>query len=256
MIWLLRGCIVVKSIAEQASSEEVYKRLEKSLSPNWREYVVLVADKLDGEEHPFAVLVAIILSQNTSDKNSIKAYYRLRESIGVSPEAILEAPLEKLVEAIRPAGLPNQKARSLKEAARRIIEAGGEHILLEMPWKELRKFLLSIPGVGEKTADVFLSVKRRAPVFAVDTHAMRIAKRWGLVPPSAGYQEVSEALLRFFGPERSEEAHRLIIALGRRYCRARNPLCNECPLRDICPKIGVRETSQRRKVMQRPSSRD
>ena len=244
----------MKSIAEKASGKEVYKRLEESINPDWREYVVLVADKLDGDKHPFAILAAIILSQNTSDKNSIKAYYRLREIIGVSPEAILEAPLDKLVEAIRPAGLPNQKARSLKEAAKRILEAGGEHILLEMPWEKLREFLLSIPGVGEKTADVFLSVKRRAPVFAVDTHAMRIAKRWGLVPPNAGYREVSRALLEFFGPEKSEEAHRLIIALGRKYCRARNPLCSECPLRDICPKIGVKEAEQKSPAMPRQLS--
>jgi len=229
------------SIADRASGKEVYRRLSSALKPDWREYVVLVADKLDGDKHPFAVLAAIILSQNTSDKNSIKAYYRLREEIGVSPEAILSAPLEKLVEAIRPAGLPNQKARSLKEAAKKILEAGGERILLEMPWEKLREFLLTIPGVGEKTVDVFLSVKRRAPVFAVDTHALRIAKRWGLVPQKAGYKEASKALLEFFGPEISEEAHRLIIALGRRYCKARRPLCNECPLRDICPRIGVEQ---------------
>ncbi|BEP16666.1 endonuclease III [Pyrofollis japonicus] len=225
----------MKSIAEKASGEEVYKRLSRSLKPDWRDYVALVAERLDGDKHPFAVLAAIILSQNTSDKNSIRAYMRLREEIGVSPEDILRAPLERLKEVIRPAGLVNNKAMALKEAARRIIEAGGEKILLEMPWRQLREFLLSIPGVGEKTADVFLQLVRRAPVFAVDTHAARIAKRWGLVHEKAGYKEISKALLEFFGPERSEEAHRLLIALGRTYCRARNPRCEECPLRDICP---------------------
>jgi endonuclease-3 len=82
-------------------------------------------------------------------------------------------------------------------------------------------------------------------VFAVDTHAMRIAKRWGLVGEKAGYDEVSKALLEFFGPEKAEEAHRLIIALGRRYCTARNPRCSECPLRDICPY--PRRTTRERK---------
>ncbi len=222
------------SIAGRATGEEVYRRLAAALKPRWDEYVVLVADREDG--NPFAVLAAIILSQNTSDKNSIRAYLRLKERLGkVTPQAVLSIPEEELIELIRPAGLPRQKARALREAARRILEAGGERVLEGLPPGELRRLLLSIPGVGKKTADVFLSFYRKAPVFAVDTHALRIAKRWGLVGPKAGYDEASRALLEFFGPERAEEAHRLIIALGRRYCTARNPRCSECPLRDICP---------------------
>jgi len=223
------------SIAGWANGETVYKILSRSLKVDWRDYVVLVADRLDG--NPYAVLAAIILSQNTSDRNSIRAYHELRRLLGgrVTPEAVLAVHEEKLIEAIRPAGLARQKASTLREAAKRIIEAGGEKILLEKPPEELRSFLLLIPGVGKKTADVFLSFKRRAPVFAVDTHALRVAKRWRLVGSQAGYDEASRALLEFFGPERSEEAHRLIIALGRQYCRARNPRCSECPLHGICP---------------------
>ncbi|ABM80138.1 endonuclease III domain-containing protein [Hyperthermus butylicus] len=227
----MAGC----SIANYASGCEVFERLQRSLRVDWRDYVALVAFEYDAREHPFAVLAGIILSQNTSDRNSIRAYLQLREMVGVSPEAVLSAPEDRLIEAIRPAGLARQKARALREAARRILEAGGEKVLLEMPWRELREFLLSIPGVGKKTADVFLQLVRKAPVFAVDTHAARIAKRWGLVGEKAGYDETSRALLEFFGPERSENAHRLLIALGRTYCRARNPRCDVCPLRDICP---------------------
>lgn len=235
------------SIAERASGREVYERLRSSLQPRSDEYVVLVAAERDG--NPYAVLAAIILSQNTSDKNSIRAYLRLRERLGgVTPEKVLSIPEEELVELIRPAGLPRGKARALREAARRLLERGGERYLAEAPPEELRRFLLSIPGVGKKTADVFLSFYRKAPVFAVDTHALRIAKRWGLVGEKAGYDEASRALLEFFGPELAEEAHRLIIALGRRYCRARSPRCRECPLRDICPyaeKLAAREQSDR-----------
>jgi len=225
---------VPAGIAARAGGEEVYRRLAAALKPRWDEYVVLVADREDG--NPFAVLAAIILSQNTSDKNSIRAYLRLKERLGrVTPQAVLSITEEELVELIRPAGLPRQKARAIREAARRILEAGGERVLEELPPGELRRFLLSIPGVGKKTADVFLSFYRKAPVFAVDTHAFRIAKRWGLVGPKAGYDDASRVLLEFFGPEKAEEAHRLIIALGRRYCTARSPRCSECPLRDICP---------------------
>ena len=225
--------MAARSIAERMSGDEVFEALRRSLRVDWRDYVALVAYNLDRD--PFAVLAAIILSQNTSDKNSIKAYHRLREEVGVTPEAILSVDEERLVEVIRVAGLPRQKARALKALARLVAERGGsEWLLREDPWR-LREELLRLPGVGPKTVDVFLSIYKRAPVFAVDTHAARIAKRWGLVGEKAGYEEVSRALLEFFGAERAEEAHRLLIALGRTYCRARNPRCWECPLREACP---------------------
>jgi len=224
----------MRSIAERASGEEVFERLRRSLRPDWRDYVVLVADRLDG--NPFAVLAAIILSQNTSDKNSIRAYMRLRSEIGVRPDDILEADEGKLEDAIRPAGLPRQKARALREAARVVLESGGEEWLASAPPEEIRERLIAVPGIGPKTIDVFLSFYRKyTGVFAVDTHAARIARRWGLVGEKAGYRQISRALLEFFGGERAEEAHRLLIALGRTFCRAKNPRCRECPLRDVCP---------------------
>jgi endonuclease-3 len=224
----------LESIAVKASGREVLERLRRALRVDWRDYVALVAERLD--KSPFAVLVAVILSQNTNDKNSIKAYMELRRRVGVKVEDVLRAGEEEIVEAIRVAGLPRQKARAIKELALKVAEWGGEEYLLSEDPRVLRDKLLSIKGVGPKTVDVFLSLVRRAPgVFAVDTHAARIARRWGLVGPKASYDEVSRALYQFFGEGVSEEAHRLLIALGRRYCRARNPLCGECPVRDLCP---------------------
>lgn len=215
------------------SGEEVYRILSGTLHVRPEDYVVLVAIEKYGS--PFLLLVSIILSQNTNDKNAIVALEEYVARIGPRPEDAVEAGVERVAEAIRKAGLQEQKARAIVELARRLIEAGGERVLDEMdPWK-LREWLLEIPGVGPKTVDVFLAVYRRVPVFAVDTHARRIAERWGLVRRGAGYEEVSRALLDFFGPERAEEAHRLLIALGRTYCRARNPRCEECPLRSACP---------------------
>ncbi|MCE4612033.1 MAG: endonuclease III [Desulfurococcales archaeon] len=222
------------SIAERASGDLVLERLRSALRVDWKEYVALVAERTDGR--PFAVLAAIVLSQNTNDKNSIRAYERLRAMVGLKPEDVVNADFHLLEDAIRPAGLSRQKARTLKELAMKVIEWGGEEYLLREDPNVLREKLLSVPGVGPKTADVFLSLVRKAPgVFAVDTHAARIARRWGLVRDKAGYEETSRALLQFFGEGRSEEAHRLLIALGRTYCRARNPLCSECPVKDLCP---------------------
>ena len=222
------------SIAEAATGDEVFERLSASLEYGYEDYVVLVAlDRFHGR--PFPVLVGVVLSQNTNDKNSIKALIELAAKIGVDPDSLARAELGEIARAIRVAGLASQKARALKELAKLVASRGGEDYLLrEDPWR-LREELKRVKGVGDKTVDVFLSLVRRAPVFAVDTHAARIAKRWRLVGPKAGYSEISRALLEFFGPGRSEEAHRLLIALGRRYCRARNPLCGECPVRDLCP---------------------
>lgn len=218
----------------RASGSEVLRILRARLKPDWRDYVALVSERLDG--NPFAILVSIILSQNTSDKNSIQAYREFRRAIGTRPEDVLNSSLEDIERAIRKAGLARQKARSIKELAKAITEWGGESVLLEKPPEEVRNMLLSIPGVGPKTADVFLSLVRRAEgIFAVDTHAARIARRWGLAREKAKYDEVSKALYEFFGPGVSEEAHRLLIALGREYCTARNPRCAECPLKSVCP---------------------
>jgi len=194
------------------------------------QFVVSVAE----DEGPFAVLVGIILSQNTNDKNAIEALRRLRERIGLTPEAIAKANVEVLEEAIRPAGLYKQKAHTIIALARELLARGGESYLVEAPVEELRDFLSSIRGIGPKTIDVFLASVRGVPVFAVDTHAFRIAKRWGLVR-TRNYREASEALLRFFGPENALEAHRLLIAFGRSYCKAKNPRCTECPLAAYCP---------------------
>jgi endonuclease-3 len=213
--------------------EKIFDILTRTLKYDWKEYVVLVAKNEDKD--PFSVLVATILSQNTNDKNSIKAYKRLKEEIGVDINSILKADINKLEECIKVAGMYRQKARTIKELAKRLADVGGSDFLLKEEPEKVRKFLLSVPGIGKKTADVFLSVCRKAPYFAVDTHAARIAKRWGLVDDKASYDEISRALLELFGEDRAEEAHRLLIALGRRYCKAKNPRCNVCPLRNICP---------------------
>lgn len=224
--------VYIESIADRISGEEVFRILSQNLSIDRSEYVALVAEDL--REGLFSVLVGIVLSQNTNDKNSIKALINLRNKIGLSIDKILGASIKDIGEAIRVAGLWRQKAETIKRLAEEINRLGGEEYLVREDPFVLREKLLEIKGVGEKTVDVFLSLVRKAPVFAVDTHAMRIAIRWGLAK-KRNYREVSQALLRYFGAERAEEAHRLLIALGRRYCKASNPRCAECPLRSYCP---------------------
>ena len=182
---------------------------------------------------PYGILVAVILSQNSNDKNTIRAYERLKEATSLDPERVLSLG-EGLKEIIRPAGMVSQKSQAIIGLSRLVLERGVEFLERGDP-DEVRRALTSIRGIGQKTVDVFLSLYRKVPVFAVDTHARRVATRWGLVRRGASYEEVSRALLEFFGPDVADEAHRLVIAFGRRYCRARNPRCDECPLSQYCP---------------------
>jgi len=221
------------SIADRVSGSQLLELLKSALNPKPSEYVALVAHDFD--KSPFAVLVATVLSQNTNDKNSIAAYLKLRSKVGASLKAVLEASEEGLAEAIRVSGLARRKAKTIKSLAKKVAELGGEEALLTMDARKLREELLSVSGVGPKTVDVFLSLYRREPFFAVDTHAARIAARWGLVAERASYDEISKKLLELFGGEYAEEAHRLLIALGRKYCKARKPLCSECPVAKYCP---------------------
>jgi endonuclease-3 len=224
-------------IADVISGGEVFRILSEAFRVDVGEYVVLVAHSLG--EGAFPVLVSVILSQNTNDRNSIKAFLTLRERVGVRLEDILGASVDDIANAIRVAGLWRQKAETIKRVAEHVARLGGEDFLLREDPFRVREELLKVKGVGFKTVDVFLSVVRRAPVFAVDTHAMRIALRWGLAR-RRDYMEVSRALLDYFGAERAEEAHRLLIALGRRVCKARSPRCWECPLASYCPSSSKR----------------
>ncbi len=225
------------SIADVISGGEVFRILSEAFRVDVGEYVVLVAHSFG--EGAFPVLVSVILSQNTNDRNSIKAFLTLRERVGVRLEDILRASVEDIANAIRVAGLWRQKAETIKRVAEHVARLGGEDFLLREDPFRVREELLKVRGVGFKTVDVFLSVVRRAPVFAVDTHAMRVALRWGLAR-RRDYMEVSRALLDYFGAERAEEAHRLLIALGRRVCKARSPRCWECPLASYCPSSSKR----------------
>ncbi len=223
----------VLSIKELASGRLVYSILASSIGYNPDDYAPLYAAKREGGL--FALLVAIILSQNTNDRNAIAAFEELRREAGVTVDSLAVKDPASIEKAIRRAGLYRQKARTIVEAARLFARLGGEEYLQRADSSELRELLSSIKGIGRKTVDVFLAVTGKEKVFAVDTHAFRVARRWGLVQPGSSYEETSRALLEFFGPENADEAHRLIIALGRKYCTARKPRCEICPLKHLCP---------------------
>ena len=201
---------------------------------------------------PVATLVSTILSQNTNDVNRDRAFERLRERFPTWDE-VRDAPLEELVEAVRPAGLAPTKAPRIQGALRRITEERGERreergetegrgergeiglgFLDEMGLGEARGWLLSIPGVGPKTAAIVLLFALGKPAFPVDTHVHRVTRRLGLIPPKTSREKAHQLLEQLAPPEIYYSFHLNLIAHGRAVCHARNPECAHCILQNEC----------------------
>jgi endonuclease-3 len=151
-----------------------------------------------------------------------------------SLEAIAGASLDELREALRPFGLHGLRARMLRELAARILSLGGLRAFLKLGPREAREILLSVPGIGEKTADIILAALFGEDVFVVDTHILRIARRLELVSPGTSIYEARRLIEPLIPRGKRLRLHLALIKLGREICRPRKPRCNECPLREIC----------------------
>jgi endonuclease III len=191
--------------------------------------------KLRPHRAPIDELVLTVLSQNTNDRNRDVAYFRLRERFPTW-DAVAEAPVEEIEDAIRPGGLAPTKSVRIKQ----ILDAIGDDDLLwleQAPLDEARAYLCALPGVGRKTAACVLLFSFGRPDVPVDTHVYRVGGRLGLWRPKLPLVKAHDELARLVGDdgEFAYEAHVLLIRHGRRICIARAPRCAECPLRRICP---------------------
>jgi endonuclease-3 len=157
--------------------------------------------------------------------------------VGVTPMAISNASIAEIVEAIKPAGMYNMRSKTLKQVANRVIKLydGDLTPIVSKPYKEAREALMSLPGVGEKTADFVLLFNAGKPVIPVDRHIARIAQRLELVPRNAAYDKTRLILEETTQPENYLDTHIKLIQFGRDTCKAQNPKCGECILNDICP---------------------
>jgi endonuclease-3 len=216
-------------------------RRRSKLSERAEELVSRVLSKYERKwnpryDEPFKALVATILSQNTNAKNRAKAQQRLEDRVGITPEKLTDAPLEAIADAIRPAGMYNQRSRVLKKVSQEVRERFGGNLnqVILQQYPESREKLMSLPGVGPKTADVVLMFAAGKPIVPIDRHIFRISKRIGIVSKRASYEEVQETLERASPPEHREDVHVFLIRLGRDICRARKPRCRECFLEDLC----------------------
>ena len=192
------------------------------------------------QRDPFETLVTTVLSQNTADKNTTRAFEALSKRFEITPEALAKADLVEIEEAIKVSGLYKSKAKTIKQAAITILEKyhGKLNHLLSLPLEEARKALTQFPGVGPKTADVVLLFSASQPTIPVDTHVNRVTKRLGFASANSDYEAVRKSLQSLYGPSEYLAVHLLLIAHGRRYCKARKPLCDECPVNAYCPSKG------------------
>ena len=176
---------------------------------------------------PYRALVGCILSQRTKDANSTKAAEALF-SVADTPEGILNLDENRLRQLIRPSGFYNQKARHIIGASRQIVERFHG----ETP--RTRDELMSLPGVGEKTASIVLSYGFGEPAIAVDTHIHRVARRLGLARGEAKPEQVKLALEGDLPASDWSYADGAILQLGKDFCRPRKPACGRCPVEKMC----------------------
>jgi len=210
---------------------------------------------------PTSELILTILTQNSADINAEVAFEALRRAypsnlpaevhkpgsgwggFGLStappPDwaAVEFAPIEELTNVIRPGGLANQKAPRLQATLRRIREERGDYsleFLAAMPALEARAWLTSINGIGKKTASIVLLFCFGMPLFPIDRHVERVARRVGLIPPKATIDDAHDLFLGLLKPDQMYEAHVNLIQHGRKVCHAQRPEHERCPLLERC----------------------
>lgn len=177
--------------------------------------------------NPFQLLVAVILSAQCTDKRVNLITPPLFEAFP-TPEAMADASTDQIFEYIKSCSYPNNKSKSLLGMARRLIEDFGGEVPSDID------SLMSLPGVGRKTANVILSVVYNQATMAVDTHVFRVSERIGLTTGSKTPLATEKTLLKYIPEELVPKAHHWLILHGRYVCKARRPDCLNCGLTSVC----------------------
>jgi endonuclease III len=209
---------IISLLAEAYGDRKWYKRLE-----------------------PVGELVLTILSQNTSDTNSRRAYTSLMETFD-NWDRILGADKEEIASAIRSGGLADVKAKYIKNALQALKKETADldlSFLRDMTVEVARKWLIKLPGVGMKTASCVLLFSLGMPAFPVDTHVYRVAGRLGLVGKKISVDASHLEMERMTPAEDIYRCHVLIIEHGRKTCKAQRPLCPSCVLANSCPSYKI-----------------
>lgn len=176
---------------------------------------------------PFQLLIAVILSAQATDVSVNKATPALFAAYP-TPTALAQAPIDAIIDKIKTIGLYRNKAKNIKACAAQLIENFDGQV------PKTREELMSLPGVGRKTANVVMGDAFGEPAIAVDTHVERVSKRLRICKLSASVTEVEDTLMRKVPKQLWVKTHHTMIFFGRYHCLARSPKCDICPLLYLC----------------------
>lgn len=182
-------------------------------------------------------LIATILSANTNDVNSGRAFADLKEQFGADWDRVRMAPLDEIKAAIRPAGMYNQKAPNIVATLETIVADRGNYdlrFLADLPINEAMAYLTALPGVGHKTASIVMLFCFNHAAFPVDTHIQRISQRVGIGGRRSSPEQLKKRWEALLPPDHYYTLHLNLIRHGRTICDARAPRCEICPLQTLC----------------------
>jgi len=221
--------------------DEILSLLEREYGPlQWR-----------ASGGPLSELIRAILSQNTSDVNSKRAFERLVSTFGTW-ERVAEGSIEQIAEAIRCGGLSRIKAGRIKASLTRILESQRSldlDFLGELPLPLARAWLEGLPGVGPKTAACVLLFSLERAALPVDTHVYRVARRLGLIDSRVSVEQAHQLLEDVVPSEERYQFHLHMLWHGRSICRAQRPLCQGCVFNEGCPSSFIGgEGDEKRKI--------
>jgi len=207
-------------------AREVHQRLLETYGqPEWRNPLPALDE-----------LVSTILSQNTNDVNRDRAFDALRAAFPTW-EAVRDADSDLVIEAIRTAGLANQKGPRIQSILQQIMQERGEldlEFLRAWPADEIFDWLTRFKGVGPKTASIVMLFSLDKPAFPVDTHVYRVTGRLGLRSAKTNAERAHQTLAEIFPQDSYYAVHLNLIRHGREVCHARTPQCPSCVLQDLC----------------------
>jgi endonuclease-3 len=210
----------------KARALEVCRRLQDAYGqPEWRNPLPALDE-----------LVSTILSQNTNDVNRDRAFESLRAAFPTW-EAVRDADPDSVIDAIRTAGLANQKGPRIQRVLQQITQERGEldlEFLRDWPAEEVFDWLTRFKGVGPKTASIVMLFSLDKPAFPVDTHVFRVTGRLGIRAKETSAAKAHQTLAKIFPKDQYYATHLNLIRHGREVCHARNPECQRCVLKDIC----------------------
>jgi endonuclease-3 len=199
----------------------------------WQEPVLGVVAK-QSDRDPFLILISCLLSLRTKDKTTREASDRLF-AMARNPASMLKLPLKKIERAIYPVGFYRTKAKSIHQICRRLIET------YEGTVPDSIDELVTLPGVGRKTANLVVTVGFQKPGICVDVHVHRISNRWGYIKTKTP-EESEQALRRKLPKQYWITYNDLLVPYGQNLCLPISPWCSTCKLADLCDRVGVKKS--------------